>query len=452
MEHMQKQKYAGFRYIVETFGCQMNARDSEQVAGILEDNGFKRANTRDEADCLLFNTCCVREHAEKRVFGNIGALQNWKDEVPGRILGVFGCMMQQMTVAEKLFRRFPFVNLVFGTSQLESLPLFLDKIAGGERVFAVGCVNSRIEENLPSIRVAGSSAFVNITYGCNNYCSYCIVPYVRGPERSRAPEAIEKEVRSLTSDGYSEITLLGQNVNSYGSHGGTDFLALLERLSNISGLRRLRFMTSHPKDMDNRLIDSLFTLSPVCHHVHLPLQSGSDRILSAMNRGYTRAQYTDIVKRLRQTADDVEITTDIIVGFPTETEDDFLDTLGMVECTGFSNAFTFKYSLRTGTKAAAMHGQIDEDVKRDRLNRLNALQSELAKRRNHRYHGYKGEVLVDGAEERSAGLPMVYGKFTNNTMVYFPGSASLIGRYVQVRVTGTQKNSLLGERMEESLC
>lgn len=441
--------FTGYTYAIETFGCQMNVRDSEHAAGILEEAGFTRAESREKADCILFNTCCVRDHAEKRVFGNIGALREWKEERPARILGVFGCMMQQKAIAEKLYKRFPYVDIVFGTSMLSRLSEFLQEAACGSRVLATEEAGARIEENLPSVRSCLTNAFININFGCNNYCTYCIVPYVRGPERSRMPEAIIDEARALVSDGCEEITLLGQNVNSYGTDlGDIDFSALLEHVAAVDGLKRLRFMTSHPKDLSDRLIDTMAKLPQVCHHVHLPLQSGSNCILNAMNRRYTRERYLTIVEKLRAAMRDVEITTDIIVGFPGETEKDFADTLDMVSRVGFANTFTFKYSPRTGTKAAAMPEQVPEMVKKERLQRLNALQEQQVAMQNASYLGYTGAVLVEGVGGR--GKPMAYGKYMNFKMVYFPGDTELIGRCVPVRVTGVRRNALTGERMEDS--
>ncbi len=439
------------KYYIETFGCQMNVRDSEHVAGILEGVGFTHTADKSEADCILYNTCCVREHAEKRVFGNIGALREWKEENPSRILGVFGCMMQQRSIAEKLYKRFPYVDVIFGTAQLLQLGSFLSEAAAGNRVFAVSDASARIEENLPSIRGSLTNAFVNINFGCNNFCSYCIVPYVRGPERSRTPESIEAEVRSLVSEGACEVTLLGQNVNSYGQDlSGMDFPALLERISAIDGLKRLRFMTSHPKDLSDRLIHTMTLRPNICHHVHLPLQSGSDRILEAMNRRYTRAQYMSIVDKLHAAMSDVEITTDIIVGFPGETDSDFQETLDMVSSVDFANAFTFKYSPRIGTKAAVMPDQVPETVKKERLHALNSLQERRVLAQNRRYDGYVGEVLVEGADLREK--PLAYGKFSNFKMVYFPGDESLTGRFVRVRVTGVRKSSLVGEQWGKAGC
>lgn len=438
-------------YHIETYGCQMNVRDSETIAGILESRGMHRASSMQEADFILFNTCCVRDHAERRVFGNVGFARLIKEERPDVVIAVCGCMMQQRDVAAKLFRRFPFVNLVFGTHVLHRLPDMLDRVCGGERLCITEDDDLTIVEGLPASRAPGQSAFVNVMFGCNNFCTYCIVPYVRGRERSRTPEAIEAEVRALAQAGYTEITLLGQNVNSYG-HGLTpavDFPALLRRLNGTEGIRRIRFMTSHPKDLSDGLIEAMATLDKVCPHIHLPLQSGSDAILQAMNRRYTRDRYAETVARLRAAVRDVELTTDIIVGFPGETEKDFLDTMDMMRRIGFAAAYTFQYSPRAGTKAATMQNQVPQAVKRERLHRLNALQMEMTERNNRGYIGRNGEVLVEGAGMRD-GAPVAFGKLPNFKMVYFPGNASLIGSYLPVRIRSVKSNSLFGEREEES--
>ena len=438
-------------YYIETFGCQMNVRDSETIAGILRQKGYVRAaETKEGADFILYNTCCVRDHAEKRVFGNIGALRELKEERPDLILAVCGCMMQQKDTAEKLFRRFPYVDLVFGTNLLDQLPGYIDEARLHNRVLAVEKNAVTIHEGLPAERSGGINAFVNINFGCNNYCTYCIVPFVRGPERSRRPEDIIEEVRSLTRAGYSEITLLGQNVNSYGYDlTGTDFSDLLTSVSAVEGLRRVRFMTSHPKDLSERLIGTIASLPNVCHHVHLPMQSGSDRILKRMNRKYDRVRYLGIVEGLRAAMDDVELTTDIIVGFPGETVEDFADTLDMVERVGFASAFTFKYSPRKGTAAAVMPDQVPEAEKRERLKLLNALQEKKSFENNQRYVGRSGLVHVEGCDTR--GEPMCFGKYANFKMVYFPGNPELIGRYVPVKATSVRANSLIGA-MEETEC
>ena len=448
MEQSGNTPYAGWRYYTETFGCQMNVRDSETIAGVLVSLGFCAAEKREEADLILFNTCCVRDHAEKRVFGNIGALREQKEQNPSLIIGVCGCMMQQREAAERLYKRFPYVDMVFGTNLLSRLPAFLDSVREGNRVLAVESDAVQIEDTLPSIRTGKHNAFVNINYGCNNYCTYCIVPYVRGPERSREASHIVNEAAALVQAGYSEITLLGQNVNSYGNDlDGVRFSDLLRRVSAVDGLRRIRFMTSHPKDLSDDMIEAMASLPNVCHHVHLPMQSGSNEILRRMNRRYTRERYLSIVEKLRDAMRDVEITTDIIVGFPGETEADFLDTLDMVERVGFASAFTFKYSPRKGTAAAVMPAQIPEEEKRARLSRLNALQERKSRENNEKYAGFTGEVHVEGCDTRRA--PLCYGKYSNFKMVYFPGDPSLVGRYVNVTATGCTKNALKGRQEEQ---
>ena len=415
---------------------------------MLQTCGFSPAPSKEEATLLLFNTCCVREHAEKRVFGNIGALKKRKENEPGLLIGVCGCMMQQREVAERLFKRFPFVDLVFGTHELHHFPLLLSRTLAGERVFSVRESDGEIAEGLPVVRGGSFSTFVTIMYGCNNFCSYCIVPYVRGRERSRAPENIVAEVRSLAERGFREITLLGQNVNSYAyADDGVDFPELLRRVSTVEGIERIRFMTSHPKDLSPRLIEAMATLPKVCNHIHLPVQSGSNRILSEMNRRYTREKYLGLVEDIRAAVEGVELTTDIIVGFPGETEEDFEETLALVRQVGFSAAYTFMYSPRLGTRAAEMENQVPEEVKKDRLLRLNACSAEQLKVGNRKYIGQEGTVLVEGCDRREK-APMAYGKLTNFKMVYFPGDAGLIGSMRHVRITGIQNNSLIGELVE----
>ena len=445
---MKELEGRGFQYYIESYGCQMNDHDAEKLSGMLQTCGFSPAPSKEEATLLLFNTCCVREHAEKRVFGNIGALKKRKENEPGLLIGVCGCMMQQREVAERLFKRFPFVDLVFGTHELHHFPLLLSRTLAGERVFSVRESDGEIVEGLPVVRGGSFSTFVTIMYGCNNFCSYCIVPYVRGRERSRAPENIVAEVRSLAERGFREITLLGQNVNSYAyADDGVDFPELLRRVSTVEGIERIRFMTSHPKDLSPRLIEAMATLPKVCNHIHLPVQSGSNRILSEMDRRYTREKYLGLVEDIRAAVDGVELTTDIIVGFPGETEEDFEETLALVRQVGFSAAYTFMYSPRLGTRAAEMENQVPEEVKKDRLLRLNACSAEQLKVGNQKYIGQEGTVLVEGCDRREK-APMAYGKLTNFKMVYFPGDAGLIGSMRHVRITGIQNNSLIGEPVE----
>lgn len=431
-------------YYIETYGCQMNEHDSEKIAGILERCGYVPAADKAAANIIFFNTCCVRDHAEKKVFGNIGALKKVKDENPSLIIGVCGCMMQQKEVADKLFKRFPYLDMVFGTNELHMLPNLLEKVLNGERIELVRQMDGEIAEGLPVKRIDSVSQFVTIMYGCNNFCSYCIVPYVRGRERSRSVESIVNEVKDLAANGVKEITLLGQNVNSYYSEDdNADFPALLRAVCKVDGIERVRFMTSHPKDLSDGLIAAMAEEEKVCPHIHLPVQSGSDRILKLMNRHYDRERYFTVVDKLKAAVPGVELTTDIIVGFPGETEEDFEATLDMVEKIGYSAAYTFKYSPRTGTKAATMDEQISEEVKKERLMRLNDTVAKGLKAGSGKYIGQEGEVLVEGCDHR--GEPMAYGKLPCFKMVYFKGDESMIGSLRRVRITGITKNSLVGE-------
>ena len=434
---------------IETYGCQMNVRDSEILYGLFRECGYGIAASKEEADLILFNTCCIRDHAEKRVFGNLGQLRALKDTNPDLIIGVCGCMMQQEQVAKRVMQRFPFVNLVFGTHVQRHLPEMLAAVLRGERVTAISSEEISVVEGLPSLIPEGVSSFVNINYGCNNYCTYCIVPFVRGPERSRRMEDILSEVKKLVSLGKTEITLLGQNVNSYGLDlVNCDFSDLLRETSKIEGLKRLRFMTSHPKDLTDKLIETMANTDKVCHHVHLPMQSGSNEILKRMNRKYTREKYLSIVEKLRAAMPDVELTTDIIVGFPGETEEDFQETMSIVSQVGYATAFTFKYSPREGTAAAKMSDQIDESVKSDRLARLNALQMQRTLENNEKYIGHEGTVLVEGIDEKTGAL---YGKYQNFKMVYFDGTPDQVGQYVRVRAERVRGNSLGGIQLKEEM-
>ena len=447
-----KEYVEGFRQIngrgmsaaIHTYGCQMNVHDSEKLKGMLMEAGFE-IKEDDSADVVLFNTCCVRDHAETRVYGNVGHLGKIKRDRPELIIGVCGCMMQQQDVAEALYKRFPFVNMVFGTHALYRFPEILyHAIVAGKRSIDVKESEGLVPEHIPVARDKGASAFVTIMYGCNNFCTYCVVPYVRGRERSRQPQDIVDEVKKLAAEGYQEITLLGQNVNSYGKdlENAMSFGALLRKLDQTEGLKRLRFMTSHPKDLTEELISAMAESKNVCHHIHLPVQSGSDRILKMMNRHYTKEKYLDLVRRLRQRIPDIEISTDIIVGFPQETEEDFQDTLDLVEKVGYCAAFTFMYSPRKGTPAAVMEGQIDEEVKRERLSRLNELQARKCAENNEKYLGTIQEVLVEGCDTRDG--CNAFGKTGTFKSIYFPGDESLLGKLVIVKVTETKNNSLLG--------
>lgn len=430
-------------YFIETYGCQMNEHDSEKLAGMLEECGYTRAKDKFGADLIAFNTCCVREHAEKRLMGNVGALKKIKDERPGLVICVCGCMIQQKEIADKLFKRFPFVDLLFGTHELHLFPVMLEQVLQGNRVECVREMEGEIAEGLPAARNEGVSQFVTIMYGCDNFCSYCIVPYVRGRERSREPSRILEEVRALAQNGVREITLLGQNVNSYRGEGGVDFPELLRLVAQVEGIERIRFMTSHPKDLSPRLVAAMGEGGKICPHIHLPVQSGSGRVLQLMNRRYTPEDYLALVRALRNGVPGIEITTDFIVGFPGETEEDFQHSLDLAREAGFSAAYTFKYSKRSGTEAAAMEEQVPEEVKKERLKRLNDAIASGIKQANQSYVGTTGEVLVEGCDRR--GAPLAFGKLPGFKMVYFPGDETLVGRTVKVKITKTSANSLIGE-------
>ena len=431
----------GLKYYIETYGCQMNEHDSEKIAGMLVKCGYTKADSKQDADFILFNTCCVREHAELRTFGNVGFIKELKQLNPRLILGVCGCMMQQKDVADKLYKRFPFVDLIFGTHELKNFPFMLEKVLDNERIINISEMNGEVIEGLPVERTPGFSTFVNIMYGCNNFCTYCIVPYVRGRERSRRAEDVVNEVREVVALGYKEVTLLGQNVNSYYSDG-VNFPKLLEMVNAVPGLTRLRFMTSHPKDLSDELIESMAKLDKVGNHIHLPVQSGSDEILRRMNRRYTSSQYLELVSKLRSKVKDVEITTDIIVGFPGETEEDFEATCDIVRKVGYSNAYTFAYSPREGTIAAKMPDQIAQEVKKQRLNKLNAVLAETIPCGNEKYIGFEGDILIEGVDHRAE--PLLFGKLSNFKMVYVQGDEKLIGTMVHVKVDGLRFNSLFG--------
>ena len=431
----------GLKYYIETYGCQMNEHDSEKIAGMLVKCGYTKADSKQDADFILFNTCCVREHAELRTFGNVGFIKELKQLNPRLILGVCGCMMQQKDVADKLYKRFPFVDLIFGTHELKNFPFMLEKVLDNERIINISEMNGEVIEGLPVERTPGFSTFVNIMYGCNNFCTYCIVPYVRGRERSRRAEDVVNEVREVVALGYKEVTLLGQNVNSYYSEG-VNFPKLLEMVNAVPGLTRLRFMTSHPKDLSDELIEAMAKLDKVGKHIHLPVQSGSDEILRRMNRRYTSSQYLELVSKLRSKVKDVEITTDIIVGFPGETEEDFEATCDIVRKVGYSNAYTFAYSPREGTIAAKMPDQIAQEVKKQRLNKLNAVLAETIPCGNEKYIGFEGDILIEGVDHRAE--PLLFGKLSNFKMVYVQGDEKLIGTMVHIKVDGLRFNSLFG--------
>ena len=418
-----------------TFGCQMNARDSEKLRGMLSEIGFQITDT-EEADLVLYNTCTVRENANTKIYGRLGYLHSMKKKDPDKIIALCGCMMQEPGVIETIRREYPYVNMVFGTHNLYRLPELTASVLESpqEQFISILKDTDEIVEDLPKIRKYSFKSGVNIMFGCNNFCSYCIVPYVRGREKSREPEDILNEIRLLAHDGVKEIMLLGQNVNSYGKtlQDPLSFAELLSRAAGIDGIERIRFMTSHPKDLSPDLIRAMKQNPKVCRHLHLPLQSGSTRILEKMNRRYTRERYLELVSEIRSAMPDISLTTDIIVGFPGETEEDFLETMDMVRRVRYDSAFTFLYSKRTGTPAAAMKDQIDEKTMHDRFDRLLSLVQKTGREQTARFTGQVMPVLVESVNAQQKEL--VTGRLGNNTVVHFPGSASLIGEIVPVRL------------------
>lgn len=433
---------------VITFGCQMNARDSEKLAGILEKTGYCLTDSEEDADFIIYNTCTVRDNANQRVFGRLGYLNSMKQKKPHLKIALCGCMMQEESVIEKIKKSYSFVDLIFGTHNLycfaqllvtmfENSPAELSgkkqKHPGkGAMIIDIWNETDRIVEDLPVSRKYSYKSGINIMFGCNNFCSYCIVPYVRGRERSREPEEILREIRRLAADGVVEIMLLGQNVNSYGKNltNPVTFAQLLREVEQIDGIRRIRFMTSHPKDLSDELIQVMKESSKICHHLHLPLQSGSDRILQKMNRRYTKEQYLELVRKIKEAIPDIAITTDIIVGFPGETMEDVEETIDVVKQAAYDNAFTFIYSKRTGTPAAAMEDQVPEEVVRPAFDKLLSVVQETAKKRALLLQGKVMEALVEEVNEQDASL--VTGRLSNNMLVHFPGDASDIGKLLMV--------------------
>ena len=412
---------------VTTFGCQMNARDSEKLVGILEKVGYEIIED-ENADFVIYNTCTVRDNANQRVYGRLGVLNGYKRKNPHMKIALCGCMMQEPTVIEKIKNSYRFVDLIFGTHNIFKFAELLCSLFENEgMVIDIWKDTDKIVEDLPVERKYSFKSGINIMFGCNNFCSYCIVPYVRGRERSRNPKDIIREIEGLVADGVVEIMLLGQNVNSYGKNleEPMTFAQLLREVNKIEGLKRIRFMTSHPKDLSEELIDAMRDCEKVCLHLHLPLQSGSSRILKLMNRRYTKEQYLNLVDRIRAKVPDVSLTTDIIVGFPGETEEDFLETMDVVRKVRYDSAFTFQYSRRTGTPAAAMEDQIPVDVVKDRFDRLLAEVQEISREVTARHTHTVQEVLVESINEQDPSL--VTGRMSNNTLVHFKGDASLIG-------------------------
>lgn len=435
---------------VVTYGCQQNVADSEKIKGMLELMGYDFTDNRLEAKLIIFNTCAVREHAEDRVFGNVGALKSYKRENHDVVIALCGCMMQQQHIADKIKKSFPFVDLVFGTHVVHKLPELLYRaLTGKKRVFDITDTDGIIAEGIPVRRDNDAKAWLPIMYGCNNFCTYCIVPYVRGRERSRQPEVILREVQHLIQDGYKEIMLLGQNVNSYGKdlEQPISFAELLRKINAMEGEFVIRFMSSHPKDATPELLDTILSCEKVGQHLHLPVQCGSDAILSAMNRRYTVEQYLKTVDYLRERRPDFSLTSDLIVGFPNESEADFQGTLDLIQRVQYDNLYTFIYSKRSGTKAANMPDATSDAEKRQRMERLLTLQREIATKNYRRFLGRTMRVLVEGDSKRGDGW--LFGKSNEAIIVEFMGDRSLIGTFVSVQITESKNWAVSGRLLDD---
>ncbi|WP_019532619.1 tRNA (N6-isopentenyl adenosine(37)-C2)-methylthiotransferase MiaB [Paenibacillus ginsengihumi] len=438
-------------YLIQTYGCQMNEHDTETIMGMLEQMGYRPTQDRKQADIILLNTCAVRENAEDKVFGELGHLKHLKLEKPSLLLGVCGCMSQEESVVNRILQKHPFVDLIFGTHNIHRLPhLIKEAMFSKEMVIEVWSKEGDIIENMPKKR-EGIKAWVNIMYGCDKFCTYCIVPYTRGKERSRRPQDVIAEVRELARQGFKEIMLLGQNVNAYGK----DFEDIDYRFGDLMDdirkidLPRVRFTTSHPRDFDDHLIEVLARKGNLMEHIHLPVQSGNNEILKRMSRKYTREHYLELVRKIKAAIPDVVLTTDIIVGFPGETEEQFEDTLSLVKEVRYDSAFTFIYSPREGTPAAGMEDNVPYEVKRDRLIRLNEVLNAISKESNERLKGQIVEVLVDGESKNNAAV--LAGRTRTNKLVHFEGPKELIGQFVQVKITETPTFYLKGDWVREAV-
>lgn len=432
---------------VTTFGCQMNEKDSEKLLGILETIGYQEVET-EEADLLLFNTCTVRENANTKLYGHLGQVKKMKEKNPQMMIGLCGCMMQEPHVIEKIQKSYRFVDLIFGTHNIFKLAELLNsRVESKSMIVDIWKDTDQVVEDLPSDRKFSFKCGVNIMYGCNNFCSYCIVPYVRGRERSRKPEDIIKEIEKVVSEGVKEVMLLGQNVNSYGKtlEKPMTFAELLKEVEKVEGLERIRFMTPHPKDLSDELIEVMAESKKICSHMHLPMQSGSSRLLKAMNRHYTKEQFLALAQKIKDRIPGVSFTTDIIVGFPGETEEDFEDTLDVVRKVGFDSAYTYVYSKRTGTPAAVMEDQVDKDVIKDRFDRLLALLKETSAQNCKKKLGAVEKVLIEETNTHEEG--MVTGRLENNLLVHFKGCKEQIGSIVDVKLIEEKGFYYMGEQM-----
>ncbi|GHU84493.1 tRNA-2-methylthio-N(6)-dimethylallyladenosine synthase [Clostridia bacterium] len=435
-------------YFVHSYGCKQNVADCERICGVLELLGFKQVTSTEESDVIIYNTCGVRHTATARVLGNIGVLKRLKDKNPELIIGVCGCMVEQEGMADHLAKRFPFLDLIFGTNLIHYLPRFLHEVLFEEKKVRVTKLDDEIVEGLPINREAGTSCLVPITYGCDNFCSYCVVPYVRGRERSREPEMILDEIRELVAQGCKEVTLLGQNVNSYGKGltSKINFAELLAKIDSLPGRFRVRFLTSHPKDCSKELIDTIAESEKICNQIHLPVQSGSNNILKLMNRGYTKEQYLTLVRYLKEKMPDVSFGSDIIVGFPGEGEQEFLETLSLVKEVGFNLLFTFLYSPRKGTKAADMLDTVPKEEKKIWFEKLLKEQELISDEQNEKQCGKIKVVLPEHFAE-TAGKSVLSGRCENGFWVEFEGGKNLIGEFVEVKIIKATRRSLIGEKI-----
>ena len=435
-------------FYIETWGCQMNEEDSEKLSGMLKNIGYENTDNKENANIIIFNTCCVRENAELKVYGNLGILKGLKAKNPDLIIAVCGCMMQQEGMAEDIIKKYPFVDIIFGTHNSYKFPEYLNRAKQeGTSIIEVWDKEDEIVEGIPIDRKSSTKAFVTIMYGCNNFCTYCIVPYVRGRERSREVSDIEKEIKELVKSGYKEITLLGQNVNSYGKdlEPKIGFSELLRHVNEIEGIERVRFMTSHPKDLTDDVIYAIKECDKLCEHIHLPVQSGSSRILKKMNRHYNREDYMKLVNKIKEEIPDVAITTDIIVGFPGETEEDFNETLDLVKEVEYDSCFTFLYSKRKGTPAYNIEEQVPEDVKHERFERLVKVVNKCCKKNNKKYQDKTVKVLVEGESKNDKSK--LSGRTNTSKLVNFTGNKDNIGKIVDVKITKTLSFSLEGEEV-----
>ena len=444
MSILQKNKL----YFIETWGCQMNEEDSEKLSGMLISMGYSSCDNRNDADIIIFNTCCVRENAELKVHGNLGQLKGLKKQKKDLIIAVCGCMMQQKGIPEEISKKYPFVDIIFGTHNLHKFPEYLNRVLmNDERILEIESGSDEIIEGMTIDRKSSLKAFVTIMYGCDNFCTYCVVPHVRGREKSRKSEDIINEIKNLAKEGYKEITLLGQNVNSYGKGLEEDinFPKLLRKVNEVEGIERIRYMTSHPKDFSDELIDTMKDCNKICNQLHLPVQSGSNRVLKAMNRHYTKEEYIEKINKIKSLIPDLAITTDIIVGFPGETEEDFEETLDLVKKVRYDSAFMFLYSNRKYTRADMMPNQIPDDIKHERFNRLVETVNSICAEINQEYENKIVEVLVEGVSKTDD--TKLTGRTNNGKLVNFKGNKNSVGKIVKVKITKPKSFSLEGEEI-----